>query len=109
MAEPARYRLSLTHPVQLELALLNRRATLFGLAARLARALRHIQEQLIATPTEWGEPSHTLRGMRITLYSGFHDRLLVSCGVHEFQPLVVIRRIEAQLGHPLYRDTDSDT
>lgn len=108
MADPIRYRVSLSHAVQLQLAVLNRRAVLFGHVERLADELRHIQEQFATVPKEWGEPKRTLRAMQTVLCVGFHDRIRVNYGVHETQPLVVIQQIVAQLGHPLHRDIDSD-
>jgi hypothetical protein len=104
VADPTRYRISLSHAAQLQLAVLNRRASLFGQAARLAQELRHIQEQLATVPTEWGEAKSTLRGMRMLLCVGFHHRLQVRYGVHESQPLVVIREIETLPGHSLHPD-----
>lgn len=109
MADPQRFRISVTHTAQLQFALLQRRATLFGVGERVIASFQEIDRQLETRPLERGEPSHTLRGMGMTLCTGFQDRIRVTYGVHEAQRQVVIREFEAQPGHPLHRDADSDT
>lgn len=103
MADPIRYTVSLTYAAQLQYALLQRRAAIFGVAERVLACLREIDRQLKSNPREWGEPSSILRGMRMILHTGFFDRIRVDYGVHDTQPVVVVRNIEPEPGHPLHR------
>lgn len=103
MAEPNEFSVSVTDPVRLQFSLLQRRAMLFGVRDRVLLALDEIDRQLRTNPREWGEPSSTLRAMRMVLHTGFCDRIRVDYGVHETQPVVVVRNIEPEPGHPLHR------
>jgi hypothetical protein len=103
MADPVRYTVSLTYTARLQFALLQRRAVIFGVAERVLACLRDIDRELQTNPREWGEPSSTLHEMRMILHTGFRDRIRVDYGVHETQPMVVIRNIEPEAGHPLHR------
>jgi hypothetical protein len=103
VSNPQRFTFGLTQEAELRLAVLLRRATLFGVSGRLAAALKFIREQLQHNPREWGEPSHTLKGMRCLVHTAFHDRLRIGYLVHETQPVVFVFNIEPEPGHPLHR------
>jgi hypothetical protein len=72
-----------------------------GRERELAEALREIIRRLTHHPREWGEPTHSLSGLRLLVHEGFYDRLHVSYAVHESEPLVVVRKVQAMPGHPL--------
>lgn len=76
---------------------------LFGVKDRVLEALEEIDRQLRTKPREWGEASSTFRGLRMTLHTGFHDRIRVDYAVHESAFEVVIRNIEPEFGQPLHR------
>lgn len=104
MSDPEEYSVSVTYEVRLKMAVLQRRALIFGVGERVFEALDEIDRQLRTNPKEWGEATFTLRGMRMVQHTGFRDRIRVGYAVHETAKVVVVRNIEVQRGHPLYRE-----
>jgi len=102
MADPKRLTLSHTGQAPRQLNELVARARTLGVSKRLAACLRIIQEELQSRPLEWGEPAFHIRSLGLISCVGFNDRIRVSYGVHEREPIVFVNIVEAQLGHPLY-------
>jgi len=107
VAEPTPFRISLTPAATLRLAVVLRRAAIFGHADRLTDCLRRVNEELASRPLEWGEPSSTLPAAKLILCTGFHDHVGVSYGVHEASRCVFVTLIEPQPRHPLYVPPDA--
>jgi hypothetical protein len=104
MSDPTEeYSVSVIHEVRLKMAVLQRRALLFGVRDRVYAALDEIDRQLRTNPKEWGEPSWTFHGMGMTNHVGFRDRIRVNYSVHATAKVVIVRDMEPEPGHPLHR------
>ncbi len=55
--------------------------------------MRDILSRLHRDPREFGEPMYHLRGMRMTVRKASIRPLYIEYGVHDEQPVVVIRRV----------------
>jgi hypothetical protein len=56
-------------------------------------AMQAILTRLRRDPQEFGEPMYRLRAMRMEVRNGALGSLYVEYGVHDEQPVVVIRRV----------------
>ncbi len=107
MPDPQRFRVSLTPVVMLAMAVLLRRATIFGHTDRLAACLERIDDELANRPLDWGEASSNLTGAGMVVCTGFSDRVRVEFLVHADAREVFVTVIEPQPGHPLHVPPDA--
>lgn len=103
MSDPIRFSIGFTQKAEFQLAVLLRRATIFGVSGRVEAALKVILDRLRTDARDWGEPAYTLKGMKTVMRVGFHDRIRFNYAVHESQPGLFVHNIEAEPGHPLFR------
>ena len=106
MSDPKPFNLGFTLQAEFQLTILQRRGLIFGASRRLATALAGIRRELQTNPREWGEATHTHRGMKCVAYVGYRDRIRVNYLVHESQLVVFVNTIEAEYGHPLHRQKE---
>ena len=107
MPESQRFRVSLTPAVMLGMAVLLRRAMIFGHSVRLAACLERIDDELANRPLDWGEASSNLTGADMVVCTGFNDRVRVEFLVHPDARPVFVTVIEPQSGHPLFVPPDA--
>ena len=89
---PENWSLGLTGVAQAEYKDIVRRARAVGELRPIHLALVGIREVLLRSPREFGEPLRHLRAMRMTVRNAAILPLYVEFGVHDEEPLVVIRR-----------------
>ncbi len=71
------------------------KALLTGNEKRFIAAFRKVHDQLQRRPHEFGEPVYRLAALRLMVYTGAVDPIVVDYGVHEEQPLVFVRLVRA--------------
>jgi len=76
-----------------ELNAIRLRAKKAGKGQRFLAALRAIHDRLQKNPKEFGEPLFRLPALKIVVYVGIVNPLVVQYGVHEEKPLVLLRGI----------------
>jgi hypothetical protein len=69
------------------------RAAEVGMGGRVNAAFGAIISRPQRDPREFGEALYDLRGMRMQVRAGAIDPLYIEYGVHDEQPVVVIRRV----------------
>lgn len=104
MSEPKPFSIGFTQKAEFQLTVLQRRALIFGVSGKLSAALKVITDRLRTGARDWGEPFVNLKGMKMVLRVGFHDRIRFNYAVHETEQVVLVNHVEAERGHPLHRD-----
>jgi hypothetical protein len=72
-----------------------------GVLTRVRLAIQQIEGHLELHPITWGDISHHLRKLQISVYNRIHDELSVTYAVHDTERVVWLTRIAPILGHPL--------
>jgi hypothetical protein len=103
VSDPKPFRIGFTQKADFQLTLLQRRALIFGESGRVARALKVMMDRMRTEARELGEPTRTMKGMRMVLRVAFQDHIRFNYGVHESEQEVIVNAVEAEPGHPLHR------
>ena len=88
-----RYSVGMTGPARAEYLEIARQSVAYGQDAAVTAAMRRIFERLRQDPRQFGDPLYPFRKMRMTVYNASLPPLYVEFGVHDDQPVVVIRRV----------------
>jgi len=91
--EQPRFHVSAIGPASEAYRDIQRRAELAGGSDRVEAVFREIVRRLKYDPREFGEPMYELRVMHMQVRKAAIDPLYVEYGVHNEQPVVVIRRV----------------
>jgi hypothetical protein len=83
----------MTGPAEGEYLDIVERATEAGVEEPITDALAVIRTRLRLEPREFGEPMYHLSGMRMEVRNASVRPLYIEYGVHDEQPVVVIRRV----------------
>lgn len=67
----------------------------------MREALREIDRQLHAEPHTFGEPRNDYRALKLQLRVGIRPPLVVHFAVHEDEPLVIVKSVQALPGQGL--------
>jgi hypothetical protein len=86
---------------------LSDRARTRGIAESFDAAVDRILEMLRMTPRESGDPVRRLRGLNMTHYRIYHERLVADYSVHERIPMVVLWSLLPGPSHPLTPPPDN--
>lgn len=65
-----------------------------GRGAAFVAAVEHIYNRLRSAPHDFGEPKYRLHAMKMVTYLAIHHPLVVEFGIHETEPVVVIRSVQ---------------
>jgi hypothetical protein len=87
------YQISTTGPAEATYLDIVTRAVAAGVGRPVVEAMRQIRGRLRADPRGFGEPMYHLRGMRMTVRKASIRPLYIEFGVHDEQPVVIIRRV----------------
>ena len=87
------YRVSQLGAAKQALARHYARAKIEGKGAELISALEHVYKRLRLDPHSFGEPKYRLHAMKMLVHLGIHDPLVVEFGIHDTEPLVMIRGV----------------
>ncbi len=90
-----KYSVSLTGRANAELVQIGQDATSFKLGKRIRNAYRRILARLESDAAEFGEPLYHIQSMRMTIRCAMITPLYIVYGIHDIQPIVVIRRVVA--------------
>ncbi len=90
---PYIFRLGTTGPAETELLDIVSRAISAGVGPTVIQAMREVRERLRINPREFGEPMYRLRAMRMLMRHAIVNPLYIEFGVHDDEPVVVIRRV----------------
>ena len=86
------YRVDIIGPARRDYLDIVRRAQDAGLGVAVVEAYRRLL-CLAQNPREFGEPMYHLSGMRMEVRNASVRPLYIEYGVHDEQPIVVIRRV----------------
>ena len=89
---PEKWSLGVTGTADAEFTDIRGRAIAAGRIHAIRAAVLGIRKALLSTPREFGEPLRHFRAMRMTVRSAAMLPLYIEFGVHDDQPMVVIRR-----------------
>jgi hypothetical protein len=92
--QPKNYRLTHLGPVKQALAEQYARAKIQGHGAVFIAALEHVYNRLRSNPHSLGEPKYPLHALQLVVYLGIHLPVVVEFGIHDTEPLVVIRSLK---------------
>jgi hypothetical protein len=95
------YEVGISQQVRERIERLSDRARAHGIADSFDSAVDRILEMLRQSPRESGDPLRRLRGLTMTYYRIYHDRLVASYSVHDRIPMVVLWSLTPGPGHPL--------
>src|SRR5688572_8905529 len=87
------YRVSQLHAAKQSLKRYYLRAKFDGKGAAFVAAVEHIYHRLRSAPHDFGEPKYTLHDMKMVMHLAIHHPLVVEFGIHETEPVVVIRSV----------------
>lgn len=88
---PPGFAVELTGLARAQLRAIGRHAKYSGTADTIADAFRRILHRLGRDPREFGEPMYHLKAMRMHVFNATVRPLYVEYGVHDEEPIVVIR------------------
>jgi len=91
--QPTVYRVSQLGPVKQALRDDYLRARGEGTGKQYLAAVQHIYQRLRQDPHGFGEPKFNLPAMQMVVHVAIHRPLVVVFGIHEKEPLVVIRSV----------------
>ena len=92
--QPTLYQVTQLGPVPQAIKDQYARAQLDGNGQKFLKAMRHVYQRLRQNPHSFGEPKYPLHAMHMIVYLGMHDQLVVEFGIHETEPLVVVRSVK---------------
>ena len=91
--QPTVYRVSQLGTVKQALRDHYHRAQAEGIGKQYLAAVQHIYQRLRQDPHGFGEPKFNLPAMQMVVHVAIHRPLIVAFGIHQTEPLVVIRSI----------------
>ena len=100
-AESPRYFLSISQMVRDRFLALNYLAESHGILPEWAQTIRLALERLEVHPNEAGDPLSRFRHLQLTNYRLMLKRVCIFYAVHDWEPLVIIKKIAPVLDHPL--------
>jgi hypothetical protein len=80
---------------------LSDRARARGISEQFDSAVDYILDLLRMSPRESGDPVRRLRGLNMTQYRIYHERLVADYSVHDRIPMVVLWSLLPGPSHPL--------
>src|SRR5262249_36463518 len=92
------YRVIYSESVQTSLKNLSAKAAEKGLKQAVLSAIRTIDQRLHADPRLFGEPKYHHRALKLELRVGIEPPLVVHYTVHDEQPLVFVKTLQALPG-----------
>jgi hypothetical protein len=90
---PPRFSVELTGLARAQLRAIGRHAKYTGTAGEVAEAFGRILHRLSRDPRGFGEPMYRLKVMRMDVFNGTVRPLYIEYGVHDEEPVVVIRYV----------------
>jgi len=95
---PASYRVTATGLARAQLLALASSSLYNSGQKEMTRAMRQVVQRLAHTPRSVGDPLYTLRAAKLVVRSVSHASLYIQYGVHETEPLVIIRFVASFRG-----------
>lgn len=92
---PREYSLGVTGKARAELLAITEAAKTKGTIQRVDSAFDAILKRLKVDPSTFGEPQYRIPKMSMTIRCAVITPLYIEYGVHDIQPIVVIRRVVA--------------
>lgn len=90
-----RYSLSTAGPAKDQLLAIVDAAIAAGTADNVVMVLKSIRERLRRDPGEFGEPLYHIAALKMTVRCAVVSPLYVEYGLHDVQPVAIIRRFAA--------------
>ena len=94
----ALHRVTVTGPARAQFLSLVRSRLYAGQRPELSRAIRQAAQRLAHSPRSIGEPLYHLLAAKLEVRSITHASLYIQYGVHESEPLVIIRFVTSFRG-----------
>lgn len=88
-----RYSVSMTGAARAEYLEIARQSVALGRDEAVSAAMRQTSDRLRRNPRQLGDPLFHFRNMRMTVMNAAVPPLYIEYGVHDDQPVVVIRRV----------------
>jgi len=91
----SKYSVSLTGPANAKLVRIGEAATSLGIGKLIRKVYRRVLLRLKSDAADFGEPLYRIQSMRMTIRCAAVTPLYIEYGIHDVQPIVVIRRVVA--------------
>ena len=100
-AESPRYFLSISQTVRDRFLALNYLAESHGILLEWVQTIRLALERLEVQPDKAGDPLSRFRHLQLTNYRLMLNRICIFYAVHDWERIVIIKKIVPLLDHPL--------
>src|SRR5258706_2813933 len=91
---PGPYRISYSDVQRSRIRELEKRAESLGRRAKFVRAIEHIVRQLTTDPIAFGDPTHSLKAMKLQMFTRVYSMVHVAYGVDSTRLIVYLRSID---------------
>ena len=91
--QPLSYRLGITGPAKEEYGRIGIEAVHVGMGTEVVLAMKAIVLRLQTDPASFGEPLYRMAKLKMRIRCSAISPLFVEYGVHEAEPVVVIRKV----------------